>query len=564
MPRNPASGPTRAWDSTTVRGGLTLAKDRLAAVPGVAAAPGSSRSLGRLGVAALAFAIVSGLVTHGYHLFQYPLYSTDEGIYVERAWAVIREGRLNTFTYYYDHAPAGWMLLGAWDFLLPGHFEAFGNPVNSGRVLMLLLHAASVFFLFQIARKFSGGLLAPTIACFFFNFSPLGIYYQRMVLLDNIMVFWVLLSIYLLLRRESQLFSGAWSGLAFGLAVVCKENAIFFAPTIFYLLFRRAQGDPNRRFAMTLWLFAASAPVLTYFLLATLKGELLPSDLSFNLNHSPQGHVSLLYEMWYQLHRNQGTLITNGSFLYTMWLPKDPFLLAAGAAAMLISLYLGWRNKERNLSFLVAGTLAAEIAFYLLRGSVILDFYVIPLIPLFALNIGLVADRALKALPAGMARFAVTVVPALAAALLLLPTGGYLLTHDSQTGKLKENDVYYLPLTYLQQEQIAWIRGHIPPTATIISDDDIWVALHDVRPSYPYDQSHWEAASDPVVRNKMFGADWRNIDYIVLSNGMKQAMILNNTGGQEDYILNALDNHSAEVWHDSRGNVSLAIYQVQK
>ena len=55
------------------------------------------------------------------------------------------------------------------------------------------------------------------------------------------------------------------------------------------------------------------------------------------------------------------------------------------------------------------------------------------LIPLFALCIGLVADRALKALAAPAARVAVAAVPALAAALLLLPAGGYLLTHD-QTG----------------------------------------------------------------------------------------------------------------------------------
>jgi len=162
-----------------------------------------------------------------------------------------------------------------------------------------------------------------------------------------------------------------------------------------------------------------------------------------------------------------------------------------------------------------------------------------------------------------VSRVAVAVVPALAAALLLLPTGGYLLTHDPQTGKLKPNDVYYLPLTYLQQEQIAWIRAHIPPTARIISDDDIWVALHDGSPSYPYDQSHFEAASDPAVRNKIFGGSWQYIDYIVLSNGMKQAMILNNTGGQENYTLDALDNHSTEVWQASRGNVHLAIYKVQ-
>jgi 4-amino-4-deoxy-L-arabinose transferase-like glycosyltransferase len=528
------------------------------------AASAARRSLGRWGLAALAFALVSGLVTHGYHLFEYPLYSTDEGIYVERTWAVIREDRLSPQTYYYDHAPGGWLQLAAWEFLLPRHFETFGNPVDSGRVLMLLAHLASVFLLFEIARKLSGGLLAPVIATFLFNFSPLAIYYQRMMLLDNLMVFWVLLSIYLLLLRRTILFTGLWSGVAFGISVVTKENAIFFAPTIIYLLYRRTKGDPSRRFAMTLWLFAASAVISAYFLYATLKGELFPPQMDFSLIHQPQGHVSLLYEMWYQIHRNQGTLFSPGSFLYAMWLPKDKYLMAGGTAAMLVCLYLGWRDKERNLGFLVAGTLALEIAFYLVRGSVILDFYVIPLIPMFGLCIGLVADRALKALAAPVARVAVVVVPALAAALLLLPTGGgYLLTHGEQ-GQLQLADQYYLPLTYLQNEQIAWIRAHIPSTARIISDDDIWVALHDGSPSYPYDQSHWNAASDPTIRNKIFHADWQDIDYIVLSNGMKQAMIGNNTGGQENYMLNALDNHSAEVWQASRGNVDLAIYKVQK
>ena len=68
--------------------------------------------------------------------------------------------------------------------------------------------------------------------------------------------------------------------------MVTKENAIFFAPTIFYLLVRRTKGDPDRRFAMMLWLFAASASVAFYFLFATLKGELFPAGLDFNLTIS--------------------------------------------------------------------------------------------------------------------------------------------------------------------------------------------------------------------------------------------------------------------------------------
>jgi 4-amino-4-deoxy-L-arabinose transferase-like glycosyltransferase len=521
------------------------------------------RSLGRAGKYALFFAILSGLITHGYHMFQYPLYNTDEGIYMERAWAVIREDRLSPQTYFYDHAPGGWIILALWEFLLPQHFETFGNPVNSGRVLMLLLHLGSVFFLFQIARRLSGGLLAPVIATFLFNFSPLGIYYQRMVLLDNFMVFWVLLSMYLLLRNESRLFTGLWSGLTFGMSVITKENAIFFAPAIFYLLLRVVRRDPNRHFVIMLWIFAASTVVLVYSLYATLKGELLPPKLDFSLIHTPQGHVSLLYELWYQINRNQGTLFTKSSFLFTTWLPKDGFLLGVGAIAMIVSLCLGLRDKERNLALLVAGALAFGISFYLARGSVILDFYVIPLIPIYALNIGLVAGWIRRRAPvADSVRSAVPLAAVcVAAALMLLPSGRYMIVRGEQ-GQLKPADVYYLPLTYLQQEQIAWIRTHIPPTDKIIMDDDIWVSLHDIRPYYPYAQSHWNAASDPRIRGTMFGANWHNINYIVLSEGMRHAMYLNDFGGQENWILDALNYHSTKVWQASRGNVRLAIYRI--
>ena len=321
------------------------------------------------------------------------------------------------------------------------------------------------------------------------------------------------------------------------------------------------EEDVNRRFAMMMWLFTASAAILLYLLLSTLKGELLPSAFDFSLSHSPQGHVSLLYEMWFQLHRNEGTLLNKGSFLYVMWLPKDRYLLGIGAAAMLISLLIGWGERRRDPSMLVTGTLSLEIAFYLARGSVLLDFYVIPLLPLFALNIGMVADRMLKSLSLPVARVIAPVLCACVAAFLLAPTGGYLVKHGIHR-QLQPADSYFVPETFMQNEQIAWIRAHIPTSDRIITDDDIWVQLHDVKPYYPYAQSHWNAASDPQIRHNVFGANWRNIDYIVLSNGMKHAMILNNGDGTENYILTAL-NHSTVVWSVVHGEVSLAIYKVQ-
>src|SRR5215813_1089596 len=87
--------------------------------------------------------VATGALTHGYHLFEYPLYITDEGIYMEQAWSVLRQGSLSPYTYFYDHAPAGWLMIAGWVALLPRRFETFGDAINSGRALMLLAHIAS-------------------------------------------------------------------------------------------------------------------------------------------------------------------------------------------------------------------------------------------------------------------------------------------------------------------------------------------------------------------------------------------------------------------------------------
>ncbi len=85
--------------------------------------------------------------------------------------------------------------------------------------------------------------------------------------------------------------------------------------------------------------------------------------------------------------------------------------------------------------------------------------------------------------------------------------------------------------------------------------------LHDVQPIYPYAHSHWKASSDPAVRDKLFQQNPQNIDYIVMSNKMLQAMQQNGPG--EAYILNALST-AKQIWVLQRGDVKLEIYQVQK
>ena len=516
--------------------------------------------------------LLTGAISHGYQLFLYPLYITDEGIYMEQAWSVVREGLLSPYTYSYDHAPAGWLVIAAWVSLLPHQFETFGNAINTGRVLMLLVHLASVYLLFQITRRLSGSLIAAVVVCFLFNLSPLAVYYQRQVLLDNLLVLWLLLSLYLATSDDRRILTPLFSGLALGVSVLTKENAIFFVPVIGYLLYSKVRPRHNYRFALSFWLFGTFAIISLYFLYASLKNELLPSGLNFNLNNPPADHVSLLYTIWWQLHRSQGSLLDLHSNFWTFslgaWLPKDAFILIGGGVAMLVNLVRGVRDHVRYRGELIASLLAVSYTFYLARGSVMLEFYVVPLVPFLALNLGLLVSRILhRVVPAsqrvpflpGIAR---SLILAVGFAVLLLPTGSYVLVHD-QYGKVVPHDLYKLPLTSLQVQQLAFIRHNIPPTARIVMDDDLWVQLHDVPPSYPQAHSHWKASGDPAVRDKIFARNWQNIDYIVMSNKMLLAMEQNNTNGGENYILEAL-RHATPIWQLTRGDISLAVYRVQK
>ena len=519
----------------------------------------------------LLVSLLMGAISHGYHLFLYPLYITDEGIYMQQAWSILREGTLSPYTYSYDHAPAGWLVIAGWVSILPRQFQTFGDAINTGRVLMLLVHLASVYLLFQVTRRLSGGLTAAVVACFLFNLSPLAVYYQRQVLLDNLMVFWLLLSLYLATSEDQRILTPLLSGLALGVCVVTKENAIFFTPVIGYLLYGKVRPRVNYRFALSFWLFTGVSTISLYFLYAVLKNELLPSHFNFNLNSAPADHVSLLYTIWWQLHRNQGGLLDLHSNFWTFslgaWLPKDTFILVGGAISMLINLVRGLRDRVRSRGELVASLLALSYTFYLVRGSVMLEFYVVPLVPFMAMNIGLLVSRLLPIMPerrflryfSGSAR---TVILAAFFAVLVLPIGHYVLVRD-EFGKVVPHDLYKLPLTTLQAQQLAFIRAHIPPDARVVMDDDLWVELHDVRPYYPQAHSHWKASGDPAVRDKLFARDWRNIDYIVLSNKMLIAMRQNNTDGGENYILEALS-HAKPIWQLTHGGISLAIYQVQK
>jgi 4-amino-4-deoxy-L-arabinose transferase-like glycosyltransferase len=246
----------------------------------------------------VALLLIIAAVARGWNMFHFPYYESDEGTYMSQAWAILRLGKLAPYTYWYDHAPAGWLQIALWT-LLTGGFRTFGDPVNSGRMLMLLIHLASALMVYRIARSLSRSWVAPTIAVLAWMLSAYGTYYGRRVLLDNITVFWMPLSIVLLVVGQITLKRVWLSGLALGIAFLSKELTIVLVPALAYLVWYRVRG-PQRALATIGWLAIVGAVVSSYIMLALLKGELFPTGTWLG---GTSEHVSLLGSLQYQSSR---------------------------------------------------------------------------------------------------------------------------------------------------------------------------------------------------------------------------------------------------------------------
>jgi hypothetical protein len=221
--------------------------------------------------------------------------------------------------------------------------------------------------------------------------------------------------------------------------------------------------------------------------------------------------------------------------------------------ATVTSALLSVNKRNREMPLVGATLLTIGYGFYLTR-SVLLDFYVAPLVPLLALNIGLLYGRLVR----GAKTAAVALLTTCLCGMPLPYPHGYLVSYNSDGTKILIADQYRLHQTSIQLEQLAWIRANIPPQSRLIIDDDIWVALRDGTPAYPNAQSHFKAAGDPDIRDKIFHQDWHYVDYVVMSNKMRDALTRNN----ETWILEAIDQHGERAWQVDRGDVHLEIIKI--
>jgi 4-amino-4-deoxy-L-arabinose transferase-like glycosyltransferase len=512
----------------------------------------------------MAILLIAALA-HGINMFNFPYYFDDEGTYMAQAWAVIHMGKLAPYTYIYDHAPLGWLQIAFWT-IISGGFHTFGSVINSGRVLMLLMQIGSTFMLYRIARNTSHSVPVAVIASLLFALSPYGLYYHRRVLLDNIATFWMLLSILLLVSQQLSLKKIWLSAIALGISILSKEVTIFLVPALAYLAFFRADKS-HRWFATVGWIAIVSNILFLYLLMAALNGELFPTG---TLLGGTAPHVSLIGTLQYQASRGKdgGMLDPNSAFwkMTGSWMQDDPMLVIVGNLCAIFSVVIIKRYRLVGLM----GISTLSIWIFLGRGGEIIGFYLVPLIPLLALNVGLVFGLVVKKLNnymlslGGPRIFSRIFSRAMQIVVVMLCFVGMLSGFTSPNPGFQADNTLLWDgsSTTAQQQAEEWVQEHISPTSRILIDDFMWADLHDpgnASSNFTFAYYYWKVYSDPTISIGVFHNDWRNIDYIVTTIDM-----LYDAQSNHMAIVEGALNHSTLLVRFDTGNWPIEIRKVNK
>jgi signal transduction histidine kinase len=190
----------------------------------------------------------------------------------------------------------------------------------------------------------------------------------------------------LLLDGQGRVSRVAVSGFCFGVALLTKETAIFLLPAMLFIAVRERRRHQGR-FAVIGWVLPMMMLTSWYPLYAALKGELLPMALTASLFGDTRPHVSLIETLLWQSKRDGGGMFNLDNQFWQMvradWMVRDPILLVGGAAATALNLLRGIRNRQ----VLAVALLGLFPLYYLARGGLVFNFYIVFAIPFFCLNI---------------------------------------------------------------------------------------------------------------------------------------------------------------------------------
>ncbi len=495
-----------------------------------------------------------GVVLHAWNLFGYPRYQGDEGVYMASAWSLLH-GNITPYTYNYGHPPLGWALIALWCELTGGFFT-FGTAVNTGRVFMVVIYAISAIFVYLIALRLTGHWQSAALAAALFSYSPLSITFQREVLLDNIAVMWALIAFYLLVISDSRLRYLVGSAVTLAISVLTKETMVVLIPAFFFGVWF-AIKPTQRRYLALVFAYVSLGLMSSFVLVALLKNELFPTGTLLGGN-AP--HVSLIATFQSQASRGgqQGSFLTQ----WRTWTNADVVTTVGGVLSTLANLYF-YRKKSMFLSVAFLSTI---YTLFLARGGVTFAYYIIVLLPLFALNMALLADLAITRLTQetqASLRYtrrknaATPDIVSLATLVALLMIGIY--QAPLNTINLTANGVNP------EVAALQWMSANAPRSSTVIANHYFWLDMHapgGMGDTYgaPFQnvQMYWNVATDHAVLYGILHNNWNNVDYVIEDSDMAVDMNMFNMA-----ILKQAIAHSTVAAKFQNHLFWVVIYQVQ-
>jgi hypothetical protein len=436
--------------------------------------------------------IVLGFI-HADGMAHFPARFDDEGTYMAQAWAVIERFDLSNYTYWYDHPPLGWIVLGVYS-AVTGALGRAPFGVAAGREMMLLMNLVGIVAIYYLARRLGIRRWLAAAAAAIYGLSPLGIFYHRMVLLDNIALPLVLIAWALFRSERANLVAHTAGAAVFAGAVLVKETMLLFLPALAFELWRNSHSR-NRRYSLALSITTFAGLVSLYPLFAILRGELVPGE----------GRVSLIGSVLWQLTEREGSGSIFDSTapaheVVTGWLTLDPWLPVAGLLAAVVALFIP-RLRAVGATLFLLGAM-------LLRTGYLPVMFVVQALPLLALSVTGTLDEALRAAPLRgySSRSLLGRATALAAAVVLVAGAWSHYAIGIERARTEDADRPF------RQAQ-AWLDENVEPDTKLLTGHSLW--LDRVLTGHPEENVVWYYKLDTDPGLDLPEGGWRAFDYIV-------------------------------------------------
>lgn len=299
-------------------------------------------------------------------------------------------------------------------------YKIFGFHDYFGRLVSIFFGLGTIIFIYLLARRYLGELVASA-AALFWTFSPMTIYYNRTFMPESAMLFFSAAGVYFFLEwleAEEKIHLFVVSASLIGSALLLKATCLYLFIPMFYLAYVKHGAGVFKRPSMYVYLFLSlTGPFLWYY-------------YSHRIFQTQVGGASIWdigTDKWF----NKAILLSPG-FYRRVWLQHlgELHFAFSGYLFFWIGLFLPSIDKDKALKdarFLRVWVLAVFLFFIVVAmGNYVHEYYQLPLMIAGSIFVGRGVEWFVEKIRRGGKKyFADPLFYALAVLVLWLPVYGF-------------------------------------------------------------------------------------------------------------------------------------------